>query len=317
MRVNVFAVLVSSFFMFLTSVPARAQTETPSSGLNRAVDLAKSDQYQPAVELTLKVLPELPVVEQSRAHKLLGYAFRKLDMLPEAWYHLTRYMQLTGKDDAAVQEWLREVEELLKRDHVKVSLNTSPSGATTRINSGKVATMTTTVSCPAVWWFLPGSYELVFAKQGYLDRTSAVEVREVGDSGVRDIKLQAISAKKFSRWPEWTLIGAGIAFGAAGGVIHFLGYTKNEELHDKYWDRDQYADPTVGKTLYDKAYDSDVAPLMTTSYILYGVGGAALLSGILTFALRHPQDSSGKASWLITPWSLPDGGAGATFTFGW
>jgi len=289
--------------------------------LNRSVDLAQSDDYVSAARTALECLSSLPRVDQVKAHKVIGFAFRKLDELPAAWYHLSRHMELSGKDDAVVRDWLRELETLLRSTHVKVTLNCRPSGATVDIQASREEALVTTVECPAAWWFVPGRHTLVFSKAGYADRKFSFEVKEVGDPGIRDISLATIDiddkTRSFSRWPEWTLVASGIVVAATGAVLHTVSHLRNEDLHDKYWNRANFPNAVEARGMYNAAYDSDVAPLSTSGYVLYAVGGAAVLTGVVTWALRRPP-STGKTSagWWLMPWHLPQGG-GASLTLDW
>jgi hypothetical protein len=308
--------------LLLAPMMAAGQTNTPEDRFNHAVDLAKSGDCQQAVEITLEVLPQLPLVNRTGAYKLLGYSFRKLNMLPEAWHYLSQYLQVAAREDATIGQWLKEVEVLLREKHIKVTLNSDPQGATVQLNSSKTASLASSLQCPATWWFLPGDHEVVFAKDGYAERPLAVTVKDFGDKGVRQVKLQSLGTKPkqedgggFSRWPEWTFIGAGVALGIGGATSHVLGSMKNESLHDKYWDRKVYPNAVAGKALYDEEFDSDVAPKLKMAYVLYGTGAASIIAGVVTWAVRKPpaRDSS---AWNLAPWSLPDGG-GAVFTLGW
>lgn len=302
---------------------ASGQAGGPEDRFNHAVDLAKSGDYQQAVEIGLEVLPQLPQVNRIGAYKLLGYSFRKLNMLPEAWYYLSQYLQVAAKEDAAVSQWVKEAEVLLRQKHIKTTLNSEPLGATVQLNSGDAESLSSSVQCPATWWFLPGKYDVVFVKEGYAERAVTITVKEFGDKGVRQVKLQSLGktaeedpGSKFSRWAEISLIGAGLALSVGGAATHWLGYQENENLHDKYWDRTVYPDALEGRTLYDEKYDSDVAPMMTMAYVLYGAGSAAVIAGVVTWMVRKPSNSRESSAWNLAPWSIPDGG-GAVFTLGW
>jgi hypothetical protein len=302
---------------------ANGQEEKPESRFNTAVDLAKAGEHQKAMTICLEVLPKLPLVDRTSAYKLMGYSFRKLNMLPEAWYYLSQYQQFSARDDTVASQWLKEVEVLLKKDHVKITINSIPQGASLTLASDSSSSLVSTPMCPVTWWFLPGTSSFLAAKDGYEERSVDIAVKNFGDAGIREVKLKSIiigggggGSHEFSRWAEWTLIGSGVALGAAGGALHFLGNSKNEELHDKYDDSAAYPDHKKGKELYDEAYDSEVSPKMTTAYILYGTGGTALLAGIITWAIRGPAPADSSTAWNLSPWTIPDGG-GAVFTLGW
>ena len=66
------------------------RTMSPEARFNLAVELATSGKFQKSVDTCLAVSPRLPETERPRVEKLLGYAYKGLGMLPEAWHFLTR-----------------------------------------------------------------------------------------------------------------------------------------------------------------------------------------------------------------------------------
>jgi hypothetical protein len=323
---------------------ASAQQAGPQARFNQAVELATAGSYVKAVEVCSDVLPKLPDSERPRVHKLLGYSYKKLDMLPEAWHHLTIYLGSSGKQDTAAGEWLQEVESGLKRSHVKVSFSCHPKGLTLSIPASKTGIASHFASpisnSSVAWWFKPGKHEVQAEAADHKPRAIEVDVRERGDSGVREIRLAAIVAKTVpvaaktepgpgntttvtkpaslenpSRALEWALIGSGVALGVTGGIFHSLGYSKNEELHNKYDDASNYPDGAQAKMLYDEAANNGVRPKEVTAYALYGIGGAAVVAGIVTWAVREPGGDDEKAAFSISPLAVPRG-TGALMTFG-
>ncbi len=304
----------------LTASPVAAQGQrSAEQRFNEAVEFAKQGKHADAVAVALEVLPALSIVDRASAHKLLGYSFRKLSMLPSAWHHLARYLQTTAKEDAIVQNWLEEVEVHLRQKHVKITLNATPAGAMVALPPSGDESQQSLVSCPAAWWFLPGKYRLEFRAQGHQSRTMDIEVKAFGDKGTREVQLNRLggapATASFSRWPEWTMVGAGLALAAGGGAVHFMGHSANESLHDKYFDKADYPDGAAAQGLYDADFDEQVAPKTTAAYVLYGLGGASLVAGIVTWAIRGPTKGP-QATWQLTPWTAPDGG-GAVFSMGW
>jgi hypothetical protein len=332
MKVHQLVSVVAASLWLLSAGIAAAQQADPQAQFNRAVELATAGDYVRVVETCMDVIKKLPESERPRVHKLLGYSYKKLDVLPESWHHLTTYLESSGKEDTSAGGWLQEVETALKKTHVKVTLTCSPPDA--------VLVMSSSLPCPVVWWFLPGKHQVVAKAPGYKPQTVDVDVRERGDSGVREIRLAAVTPEKLpepvkastdhsgttivskpvetrksSRALEWALIGSGLALGATGGIFHGLGYSKNEALHDKYADTDAYPDGAAAKTFYDDAKAEEVRPKELAAYVLYGVGGAALVAGIITWAVRKPGGDQNSAAFSISPLAMP-GGSGAMMTFG-
>lgn len=305
--------------------------DDPQAHFNRAVELAKTGKYEEAVGLCLGVLDSLPESEQARVHKLLGYVYRKLDKNAEAWHHLGLYLQSTDKDDAATAGWLREVEDKLKENRVKVTLTCAVEGVSLRVESSGSKTQST-YPCPLIWWFQPGNHVLLASKEGQPEYKAEITVRELGDKGihaidfpvkkkaptettrpVQEVNPPVVIAEPretptHSRTLEWALSGGGSALVAAGAVFHGLAYSREEDLYSKY---------RSDRPAYDKAYDDEVAPKMTAAYVLYGVGGAALVGSVVTWVLNKPKKDGADGSTVsFTPYALP-GGSGAQMTLRW
>ena len=323
------------------------QPKDPQVEFDRAVELATGDEYAKAVAVCHEIIEALPAKERSKVHKLLGYSYKKLEMLPEAWHHLTRYLESSGKEDTAAGAWLEEVEAALKQGHVKVSFSCDPPTTTITLPSSALSTPGATTSpptllkpiaCPAMWWLSPGKHKVAADAPEYEPRMVEVDVRVRGDSGVREIRLEAIdpiratgggeshagetsttvlqpaAPKRPTRALEWTLLGSGLALGVTGAIFHGLGYSKNESLHSKYLDSSDYPVAGDAKSLYDKAYQDQVRPKEITAYVLYGVGGAAVLAGVVTWFIPKSGNKSSKDSALtFVPLALP-GGTGALMT---
>ena len=344
MRLYWFSALVVGIMCLSISGTSSAQQPDPQAQFNQAVELAKGKSYVKAVGICLDVLPKLPESERPRVHKLLGYSYKKLDMLPEAWHHLALYLGSSGKQDTAAGEWLQEVESGLKQSHVKVSFSCQPKGLTLSMPAsrpGGASHLTFPIPNSAfAWWFEPGKHQIQAEASDHEPRTVAIDVRERGDSGVREIRLVAIAPDKVpviaktesdpgnattvskpasletpSRALEWALIGSGVALGVTGGIFHGLGYSTNEDLHTKYNDTSNYPDGAQAKTLYDEAKDEEVRPKEITAYALYGIGGAAIVAGMVTWAIREPGRDHRKTAFSVAPLAMP-GGAGALMTFG-
>ena len=319
---------------------ASAQEQDPQELFNQAVELTTGREYGKAVEVCLDVIERLPEAERPRVHKLLGYAYKKLNMLPEAWHHLELYLESSGKEDTTSGGWLEEVETQLKQAHVKITLTCNPDGAMLRIPGSQPSIPPVSQPCPATWWLKPGKHQVGATASGHNPRTVEIDVRERGDSGVREIRLAAVVPDKVqaggktgpdhggttlvskpvepergSRALEWALIGSGLALGVAGGIFHGIGYSKNEDLHDKYLNTEGYSKTANAQAAYDDARSEEVRPKEIAAYVLYGVGGAALLAGIVTWAVRKPGGRGERSSGVaISPMVIPGGGTGALMT---
>ena len=331
--------------------PLMAQEKAPKLLLEQATDLAREEKFDEAIGIWLGVLDRLDASDLAMTEKKLGIAFQQTGRLPEAWHYLSLYLSSSlGKGDEAMAGWLQEVETSLKQTHVKVAFTCQPEGLLLRVPASKPGAPShsdfrgSAFRVPHsafVWWFLPGKHQLQAEALGYQARTVEIDVRKTGDSGVREIRLAAAvpdkipggettgpdggganlivkpaEPKKDSRALEWVLIGSGLALGVTGGIFHGLGYSRNEELDVEYSDASKHEYGPDAKKAYDADFDDEVRPKQIAAYVLYGVGGAALVAGIITYAVRDPgraEKAKGSAL-MLTPMGLP-GGAGALMTF--
>ena len=80
---------------------------------------------------------------------------------------------------------------------------------------------------------------------------------------------------------EWALIGGGLTAALAGGILHYLAFTRNESLITDLPSPAGLTEQEYGAHLnqFNHDYDTDVAPLATTAYVLYAIGGGAVLTG--------------------------------------
>lgn len=290
--------------------------------LKVCVELTQEGRYEKAVGVCLDALDHVSKPDRPRIHKVLGFAYWKLKLLQESWHHLTLYLESSGKQNATVTGWLQKVETKLKKKHVKVTLACA-EGVAVRPrppDSGLRAVYT----CPLTWWFVPGTHKIQCEEPG--DEPSVVgidkiAVKKVGDPGVRGIcgvsKSLIGGGPKPGRTLEWALIGSGAALTITGAVFQVWGNSDNNALHSKYLDQAESPNGSDAKSRYDEAYDDQVRPKMLAAYVLYGVGGAALVGGIVTWMVRKPGKAAGDPFPVtVAPLTIPDG-TGAMISLEW
>lgn len=105
------------------------------------------------------------------------------------------------------------------------------------------------------------------------------------------------------KWWYWGLIGGGAALLAGGGAMTVMAIGKDNDLADKY-DKPGATDADVAA--YEDDFDSEVRPLANTSYVLYGLGGAALAAGV-TFLVLHFADRPDDTPMPIAVTPMPGG----------
>lgn len=106
---------------------------------------------------------------------------------------------------------------------------------------------------------------------------------------------------------EWALIGGGLTVALAGGIIHYLAFTRNDDLLSALPSSagltpDEYG-AHVDKFNHD--FDTEVAPLATSAYVLYAIGGGAVLTGSALLLLTSEDDE--EASPFFQPTFSPEG----------
>ncbi|MBM4372965.1 MAG: hypothetical protein FJ098_15025, partial [Deltaproteobacteria bacterium] len=275
--------------------------------LERAKAFAAEERYDEAIAEWLSALYRLPDDEAAGVWKRLGLAFRQTDRLPEAWHFLSRYLASPeGRDDATVRGWFREVEESLKRTHVRIRISCRPEDASVRFPTPVSDPCPIYGSCPLDWWYRPGTHEVGVGAAGFLPSDFRLEVLEQDDPGARELVLAPVPPKPLRRSAEWALIGSGLALGAVGGVVNAVGWKVNRDLRGS---SDTQAE-------YDESRRNRVRPLEIAAYSLYGVAGAAALSGVITWLARRPRgDARSGSDVMVTPMTAP-GGVGALMTIG-
>jgi len=328
----------------LCSGAAVSQEKDPAALLQQGADLAREERLEEAVGVWLSVLDDLTGDDLATAHKYLGVAYKRLELWPEAWHHLTVYLATSGRADPDAGAMLQVVEERLREGHVKVAFACDPPGLILTIPASRPGfPHPSAIHNPQsafVWWLVVGKHTVRAEAEGFVAQDVQVDVRERGDSGQREIRLVAetrpevpheggkpaeegsetlavvapVERSGGSRTLEWVLLGSGLALGATGGILHGIGYSRNETLHDDYLGGTG-ANPQAS---YDDAYADEVRPKEISAYVLYGVGGAAVLTSVILWAVRDPgaRDAEAGTAVEVLPIGLP-GGGGAMMSLEW
>ena len=121
--------------------------------------------------------------------------------------------------------------------------------------------------------------------------------------------------KRRFKWEPWSLVATGGALIIGGTVMQLVAWSRNEDLLSSYpMEPETYAKFLENKAAYEGAFENDVKPLRTTSFILYGVGGAAALAGGIWLLVDRPKDRGRSRGLTLAPMAVP-GGAGALVNF--
>jgi hypothetical protein len=182
----------------------------------------------------------------------------------------------------------------------------------------------------------PGSYDLMVGKPGKMPWKKRITIKAGETLTERPDVAQEIvtkppekippavapttvtaapDARRRFKWEPWALIVTGGAVIIGGTVMQVVAYSKNEDLRSEYpQEPESYQQFLENKAGYESAFEGDVKPLRTTSFLLYGLGGAAALAGGIWLLVDNPKEN-GRAGVAVVPLLAP-GGAGATFSWG-
>ena len=182
------------------SYAAFAGEPDPNSMFNKALELAKRGKTDKAVEIWQNVLEKVEPRYRPSVHKALGMGYGKMGRLPEAAFHVRRFLESQMEAEAqSTREKLAAIEERLATTHRKRTIGCKPSQAFVYVGLGENEVP---YSCPLTWWFKKGKHEIQVSKVGYRPETAVVDATEeslqelvtvvlqpAGDSGPPEKKL--------------------------------------------------------------------------------------------------------------------------------
>ena len=307
------ATLLTGVWLLL-SLPAAApgQPRQPDSGaLNeQAIALSKGGAYAEAIEVWWRILErEVPGYSHAAViHRNIGRNYQKLDALPEARWHLNEAVRSTDKPHPKALEWLAAVDAALAGEHLEVVIDVEGRDGEVLVEEGgKLRAYPE----PLTWWFRPGDYKLsVRARDGALrqhnlriapGRTryllparAAVKVppKDPPDDPPPIVEPPPPSSR-WARVPawKWALLGVGAAAVIGGGVTYGVADARLSDLRTDFrrdhpsGSRTPASRPSI-EAAWDDAVASDVQPLEVSSYVLWGVGGAAVVTGAVLVSLE-------------------------------
>lgn len=291
------------------SRPALAQTTADDAEVERlsnlALELAKGGRLEDAVQVwrALSMLVDessLPDLELN-----LALAYRKLGRLAPAWHYFRRFVAARPQEARAAKE-LAAVEAQLATTHARVRFQCESTLVTLRFEDGEGASLW---PCPLEWWLEPGDHRVaasvgdVFlvlpvrvAKERVDQRvvvpTISVPIEPAQRQAPMDGTASGLSVAHGDDVPTGalaTLLVGAVAL-VAGGACHGWAYWDESELRKQYPDKGvPYATFLQNQAAYSNAYDKEVAPFVISSYVLYGVGAASLLGGLVWLVVGEPS----------------------------
>jgi len=321
----------------LTPTWAAAADEDPGEMANRAMKLYEDPATQgEAVALYHKALGKATGRVRIEVLKNLGKAYAAMSAYAEAFPYLHFAFLSEGGTDLKIRDGLEFVRKKLSEDHVQVRVETDPTrSVVTFPGEGGPHRFRT----PAAWWFQPGTYSIQVTHDGYHSKEEtlvvkagkaptvkitlvakeiAVPVKDPdakptvgGPSDPTDPEKPAV--RKIPGW-KWALLGGGLALAAGGGATWMVGWDRGNGLDDEFSGHVAPAKAAARKAKYDQRWENEVVPLQISSYALWGVGGAAAVTGLILLLTdgpppERPAPETGPAASLqVLPAIWGDGG---------
>jgi len=167
-------VMVAVVLLLASSGVVRAEDPELARSLNqKAIEAFKAEKFLDAIDFWLQATEVASEDQLVKIHKNLGLALKGVERLPEAWYHLTVYLQRADQTDVDVAQTIRDMEDTLKKVHIKVRIETEPPGAAVVFPPGDRMHR---VRTPLSWWLPPGEYTIEIVKDGHITRKETIRV---------------------------------------------------------------------------------------------------------------------------------------------
>jgi hypothetical protein len=176
----------------------------------------------------------------------------------------------------------------------------------------------------------PGTYVVRVVLEGFQEWTQTVDI-EAGRTVESSVMLRPLdfdkpgSQKKSAAW-KWAILGSAVALAAAGGGTYAVASKNldtertsyNKWLVDTYHLDGKVPDTKAAQDEATKEWDdrvaSGVTPMQVASYALWGVAGAAAVTGAILLVTHDSGGADAKSSLYVptvSPVMLPGNGAGA------
>lgn len=317
-----------SLGLALLAAPARAQEGGEDDEAKRelakqlfiqANDEAREGRYRAAIPLYERALKLAPNV--SALHRNAAVVYQKVGRCDLAVEHFDRYLELRPdapdaesvmQERAACQEVLRDRPDLAREaaEDGTLTLLVNVEGASVSVDG---VLMGQTPVEPLN--LKPGTYNILVSKPGYepwqrrfpvaAGRDVVVNVTLALEKGPEVTKTE----DPYVVW-KWTTVGVGSALVATGVIFTVLAEVDRADFEDTKKDGD--GDLLISQSRA-KALQDSVNTKRTVSYVMYGVGGAAVVGGVLWLVLDKPAEKQGEGT--VTPVSAAPVPGGGIVTF--
>lgn len=153
-----------------------------------AMAAAGRGDFAGAIRIWEDILDEVPTETSLDLHVNIGVAYQRLKKIPEAWYHLDRYVRGTEVPDAKVARKARKLAKSLAKQRVKTSIGCTPEGATLYFSDKAEGTP---YPCPLTWYLAAGSHSVYVTMKEHEPAVHKLTIKgETGES-YRNVTLKA------------------------------------------------------------------------------------------------------------------------------
>jgi hypothetical protein len=175
------------------AAPAAAQEQRdPNQLFNEALDLAREGKTEAAIGLWRTVLEQVEPRFRPSVHRALGLGYGKLGKLPEAAYHLGRFLYTRmASESRKTRDRLAEIEAQLGADHRRVTLACDPGDAVVYLDEQGEGSA---YPCPVTWWFPAGRHKVRVARVGYASRVAEIDLTKPAPQQLWTLALEPVKA---------------------------------------------------------------------------------------------------------------------------
>jgi len=322
----------------LAPIAATAADEDPGEMANRAMELFKSSETRgEALTLYHKALGKAAGKVRIGILKNLGKAYGGMDLYAEAWPYLHFAFLSEGGIDLKIRDALDFVRKKLSLDHAQVRVETVPARSVVTF-PGQGGPQPHRFRTPATWWFPPGKHTIKVTHDGYLAKNTTITVKRgvpftetvtlkeikvavpvktgtTGETGKTDMGTgkEKTAVRRVPAW-KWALLGGGLALAAGGGATWMVGWDRAAWLNDEFSGHVAPGQVDARTADFDQRWEDEVVPFQLSSYVLWGVGGAAAITGLVLLLTDGPPparptpEAGPSAGLLVLPAVWGDGG---------
>jgi|GEM_PF-2657405 len=272
----------------------------PRELVSRGQEEMKAGRFDAALEALLAADEAL---DHGGIKSLIGVCHEELGQLEAALGYFVRARDSGDLPADAAQSVAERIGRLRERlQSGLIALTVTPDDATVEIDGEVVGSTPIAPRTVAV-----GSHVVVLRAEGHEPQTRTVEVRGAKTTALTahlPVVVVEPAASRYEPW-TWVSLGTGAALMVGGAVLVALG----EDDHQTITSAPGYGtgEPVAMSLERAQQLESSGDTKKLGGWIAVGVGGAAVLTAGILFALDEPAEASGTIVPAVAP--LPDGGA--------